>query len=184
MEQVEDDKPLIFTATVEVRPRLELSEDDYRDLKVERPDTEVTDDEIDEWVDRLRERFAELEPVERPAQAEDFVTIDLRAPSTGRRSRRQRARTTCTSSVRASSGRQLDEELEGKRGGDILKFNDVLPARFGEPHGGNEVDLPGAGEGREGAQASRRKRRVCKDGVGVRHARRSSETISGNGSPR
>src|SRR5580765_3268482 len=34
LEQVEDDKPLIFTATVEVRPRLELVPADYEGLKV------------------------------------------------------------------------------------------------------------------------------------------------------
>src|SRR6266496_1313320 len=75
LEQVEDDKPLIFTATVEVRPRLELAPDDYKGIEIERPATAVEDQEIDEWVDRLRERFAELEPVERPVQDEDFVTI-------------------------------------------------------------------------------------------------------------
>ena len=68
MEQVEDDKPLIFTATVEVRPRLQLAPEDYQGLRVEKPSTEVTDAEIDEWVDRLRERFAELEPADRPVR--------------------------------------------------------------------------------------------------------------------
>jgi trigger factor len=36
MEQVEDDKPLIFTATVEVRPRLQLAPEDYQGA-VEKP---------------------------------------------------------------------------------------------------------------------------------------------------
>ncbi len=33
LEQVEDDKPLIFTATVEVRPRLQLAPEDYQGLQ-------------------------------------------------------------------------------------------------------------------------------------------------------
>ena len=66
LEGFTDDSPLVFTATVEVRPRLELTEADYTGLKVTRPSAEVTEADIDEWIDRLRERFAELEPAERP----------------------------------------------------------------------------------------------------------------------
>lgn len=141
LEQVEDGKPLIFTAIVEVRPRLELTQDDYRNVKVEKPDTAVTEDEIDEWVDRLRERFAELEPVERPAQAEDFVTIDLRS-TVHENEVVEATRPDYLYFVGSGEfGTKLDDELAGKRGGDILKFNDTLPERFGEPHGGNEVSI-------------------------------------------
>ena len=37
VEQLEPGKPFIFTATVEVRPRIELSQDDYKAVKVTRP---------------------------------------------------------------------------------------------------------------------------------------------------
>src|SRR5205085_626696 len=59
IEQVEEGKPLIFTATMEVRPRLTL--EDYKGLVVPIPSEEVTDRDVDEFVDRLRDRFAELE---------------------------------------------------------------------------------------------------------------------------
>lgn len=141
LEQVEDDKPLIFTAIVEIRPRLELEAEDYRGLKVERPDTSVTDLEIDEWIERLRERFSELEPVERPAQDDDFVTIDIRATVHDE----EVAEVTRTDYLylvsSAEFGPKLDQELAGKRAGDILKFNDALPERFGEELGGAEVSF-------------------------------------------
>lgn len=141
LEQVEDDKPLIFTAIVEIRPRLELATEDYRGLKVERPDTSVTDREIDDWIERLRERFAELEPVERPAQDGDFVTIDIRATVHDE----EVAEVTRTDYLyfvsSAEFGPKLDQELAGKRAGDILKFNDALPERFGEELGGSEVSF-------------------------------------------
>ena len=141
LEQVEDDKPLIFTAIVEVRPRLELSQDDYKGVKVEKPDTEVTDEEIDEWVDRLRERFAELEPVERAAMAEDFVVIDIRGTLHGEEVA-EATRTDYLYFVGSGEfGPKLDEELVGhEAGGDILKVNDALPERFGEP-GGTDVSI-------------------------------------------
>ena len=77
LEQAEDGKPLIFTATVEVRPRLELT--DYKGVRIEGPDTTVTEAEVDDWVERLRERFAELEPAERAVTSDDYVVMDVRA---------------------------------------------------------------------------------------------------------
>jgi trigger factor len=138
LEQVEDDKPLIFTATVEVRPRLEYTEDDYTGVQVTSPSTEVTDEDIDEWIDRLRERFAELEPAERPAQEGDFVTIDVRA-TVHDQEIEQVTRTDYLHFVGSGEfGPALDAEVAGKRAGDILKFNETLPERFAE-HGGDEV---------------------------------------------
>jgi trigger factor len=141
LEQVEDDKPLIFTATVEVRPRLEITEDRYKGLKVEQPSTELTDEEVDEWVERLRERFAELEPVERPTTDGDFVTIDIRATIHDEEID-EATRTDYLYGVGSGEfGPKLDEELAGKRVGDIVKVNDALPERFGEELGGTDVTL-------------------------------------------
>src|SRR5215210_3792765 len=81
LEQAEDGKPLIFTATVEVRPRLELT--DYRGVRIDKPDTSVTEQEVDDWVERLRERFAELEPAERAATSDDYVVMDVRGTLAG-----------------------------------------------------------------------------------------------------
>ncbi|MEX2406466.1 MAG: trigger factor family protein, partial [Actinomycetota bacterium] len=63
VEQLEEGKPLVFTVTVEVRPRLRLEEAEYKGIEIERPSAEVSDEEVDRLVDSLRERFAELEPV-------------------------------------------------------------------------------------------------------------------------
>ena len=140
LEQVEDDKPLIFTATVEVRPRLELVPADYQGVRVEKPATDVTDEEIDEWVDRLRERFAELEPAERPVRTEDFVTVDVRSTVHGE-DVPEASRSDYLYFVGSGEfGSKLDDELIGKKPGDILKVTDVLPDRFGDL-GGTEVSI-------------------------------------------
>ena len=141
LEPYEDGKPLVFTATVEVRPRLELKEIDYRALKVKRPSTDVTDEEVAQWIDRLRERFAELEPVERPATTEDFVTIDISAKQ-GSRSVEEATRSDYLYFVGSQEfGPELDEQLEGKRAGDILKFKSDLPVRFGDEVGGKSTSF-------------------------------------------
>src|SRR5205085_9379555 len=83
VEQLEPGKAFIFTATVEVRPRLELAEARYTGVKVTRPSTEPTEADIDSWIERLQRQFAELEPVERPAQESDLVTLSLSATRAG-----------------------------------------------------------------------------------------------------
>jgi trigger factor len=140
LEQVEEGKPLVFTATVEVRPRLQLEESDYRGVRVERPPTEVTDREVDELLDRLRERFAELDPVSRPAKSGDYVVIDLRATIHGEEVPEASRPDYLYEVGSGEFVEKLDQELEGKRAGEILKFNATLPDRMGE-RAGQEVSF-------------------------------------------
>jgi trigger factor len=140
LEQVEEGKPLVFTATVEVRPRLQLEESDYTGVRVERPPTEVTDREVDELLDRLRDRFAELDPVSRPAKAGDYVVIDLRATVHGEEVPEASRPDYLYEVGSGEFVEKLDQELEGKRAGEILKFNAILPDRLGE-RAGQEVSF-------------------------------------------
>ncbi|MGI9600960.1 MAG: trigger factor [Acidimicrobiales bacterium] len=64
-----------FEAVVEVRPVVTVP--GYQSLRVEIPSPEVGDSDIDEYIERLRNQFAELEPVERGAEEGDHVTIDI-----------------------------------------------------------------------------------------------------------
>ena len=77
----EGDEGLEFTAVVEIRPDVELPTADTLTLEVE--PVEVTDADVDERVDALRERFGSLVTVDRPAANDDFVTIDLTAKVDG-----------------------------------------------------------------------------------------------------
>ena len=65
---------LVFTIEVGVRPSAELGE--YKGLEVGRPAADVPDEAVDSEIERLREGFASLAPVERPAAAGDAVVID------------------------------------------------------------------------------------------------------------
>jgi trigger factor len=76
-----DGNPLKFTAEVDVRP--EISVPDLSGITVTVPAVEIGDNEIDEQINGLRERFATLKTVERPAQEGDYVQLDLRATVDG-----------------------------------------------------------------------------------------------------
>jgi trigger factor len=137
--ELEEGKPLTFTVTVDVRPRLSLSPDQYKGLHVDAPDVEPTEPEIDEYVDRLRERFAELDVVSRPARPGDYVLADVRATVHGEEIP-EATRVGYLGEVGSEElVPELDKELEGKRKGDILKFNAALPEKFGPQLAGKEV---------------------------------------------
>jgi trigger factor len=132
-----DGEPLSFSATFEVKPELDLPP--YRGVEVERPALEVTDEHVDAQLERLRERFAQLEVIGRPLAKDDFAQIDLRATH---HTDEIPELTRTDFLYEVGSGTvvpKLDEELEGKRKGDILKFNATLPEEAGEELAGREV---------------------------------------------
>jgi trigger factor len=75
--KLEDNETLEFTAEVDVAPQLELPA--LEELAVTVDDVEVTDEEIEQQITVMRERFGMLQSVERAAQDGDFVSIDLEA---------------------------------------------------------------------------------------------------------
>jgi trigger factor len=129
---------LSFTATVDVRPRITFSEEDYRGIRIERPVASVTEAEVDEQLERLRERFAELETVGHPARKGDYVLADIRSYIHEEEIPELTGQDVLYEVGTEAMVPELDKELEGARRGDILKLNASLPERFGE-RAGQEV---------------------------------------------
>jgi trigger factor len=74
--QLEDDKPFIFKATVEVRPEVNLGQ--YIGLEAEKPAVEITDGDVEKELQKLQERHAQLVPVEDgAAEMHDITVIDF-----------------------------------------------------------------------------------------------------------
>ncbi|HUH07430.1 MAG TPA: trigger factor, partial [Egibacteraceae bacterium] len=131
VEVFEDGKDAEFTATVEVRPEFDLP--DYASLQIPYPDWELADEDVQEQLDSLRERFAELDTVQRPAQVGDYVVVTL----TGKRGEDK---------VDDASGEDLlyevkdpketesalDEALLGTEAGGIVSFTDTPGPDAGE----------------------------------------------------
>jgi len=66
---------LAFSIEIGVRPKATLGE--YRGLEVGKAEIEVPDEDVDAEIDRLREGFGSLNPVERPAASGDVLVIDF-----------------------------------------------------------------------------------------------------------
>ncbi|MFF5234030.1 trigger factor [Dactylosporangium sp. NPDC000521] len=76
-----DGQPLKFTAEVDVRPEITLP--DLSEIQVTVDALVVSEDDVDEQLKGLRDRFATLKTVERAALVGDFVQIDLVATVDG-----------------------------------------------------------------------------------------------------
>jgi trigger factor len=132
----EDEGDVEFDAVVELRPVVTLA--GYDELRIEVPSAGVTDDGVDAQLDALRNRFADLEASSAPLTDGDYAEIDVK----GYVHDEAVDGLTATDFLYEVGSEmvvpKLDVELRGKRPGDILKFNDLLPERFGD-RAGEEV---------------------------------------------
>jgi trigger factor len=125
-----------FDAVVQVRPQAQIEGYDALQITVENPI--VGDEEINVQIDQLRERFADLEESTAPLSKGDYAQLNIKGYIHD-----EEVPGLTVSDFLYEVGSELvvpklDTELEGKRPGDMLKFNDVLPARWGE-RAGQEV---------------------------------------------
>lgn len=80
--EVLQEEPVIFKATVPVRPTVELG--DYRSLRVEPPSVSVDPQQVEAALEDLRHRYALHQPVDRPVQWGDIVRAEVRGVIDGR----------------------------------------------------------------------------------------------------
>ena len=81
VEKIADGGDLKFTAEVDIRPEITLP--DFAGIEVEVDPVTVTDEDVEESLNQLRDRFASLKAVERAAAAGDVVVVDLEAKVDG-----------------------------------------------------------------------------------------------------
>jgi trigger factor len=75
IQEFERGRPARFSAKVSVYPEVRLP--DLGELRVERPVREVTEEDVEQRIEELRDRLAEVTPVERAAQLGDVVVADI-----------------------------------------------------------------------------------------------------------
>jgi trigger factor len=134
--KLDDGKELTFTAEVDVRPKFDLPDIDGLPVTVD--DADVTDEQVDEYLGALRERFASLKGTDRAAEAGDFVSIDLSASVDGEPVEDAQA---SGLSYEVGSGNLLDgldDALPGMSSGDTATFRTELA---GGQSAGQEADV-------------------------------------------
>ena len=110
---------------VEIRPKVTIGGYDTLRVTIERP--EVTDEEIDERIDQLRGQQAELESVDRPAIDGDHLSIDVTGSQDGTELAGLTAQDYLYELGSGSVVPELDQNLAGKKAGDIVAFQAEHP---------------------------------------------------------
>lgn len=73
--QIEEDKPLIFEATVQVKPEVKL--DSFDKISIQKEDVKVTNTDVNNEIKRIQENLAKLKIVKgRQAREGDFLVVD------------------------------------------------------------------------------------------------------------
>jgi trigger factor len=124
-------EPLRFSIEIGVRPKAELGE--YRGVEVGRREPQIDDEALTAEIDRIRERSARLDTVDRAAAKGDFVVMDYvgsldGTPFAGGEGRDQM--------VELGSGRLVpgfEEQLEGASAGDERTVTVTFPEEYGAP---------------------------------------------------
>jgi trigger factor len=133
-------EPLTFSIEIGVRPKATLG--DYKGLEVARREPDVPDEAIDSEIDRLRERSARLDTVDRPAANGDFVVMDYLGRRGGEAFAGGEGR---DQMVELGSGRLVpgfEEQLQGASAGDERTITVTFPEDYPAPElAGQEAEF-------------------------------------------
>jgi trigger factor len=125
-------EPLGFKFEIGVRPKATLGE--YKGLEVGRAEGEPTDEIVDREIERIREGFAKLEPVERPAADGDVLLIDYEGLIDGKAFEGGKE---ADGMLELGSGRFIEgfeAQLAGVGGGEQREVKVTFPEDYGAEH--------------------------------------------------
>ncbi|HWU46599.1 MAG TPA: trigger factor [Humibacter sp.] len=125
---------LLVTIEVDVRPEIELP--GYEGVELTVDAAEVTDEDVEAELDRLRSRFGTLVTVDRPAKKGDFAQLDLIATIGD-----EEIDTASSVSYEIGSGELIegiDEALDSLSAGETTTFTSKL---LGGDHEGEDAEI-------------------------------------------
>jgi len=123
------DEPLSFSATVEVRPDIQLGT--YDGVEVKEQNLTVTDEDVAQTIDRLREMYAQLEVVEgRSVQKEDTLVIDFQGFREGKPIDGAKAADYMLTLGKGSLIPGFEDQLEGMSKGETREIKVTFPGDY------------------------------------------------------
>ena len=131
VQELERGRPGRFTARVSVMPEVVLPE--LANLHVERSETAVDDDMIDGRLLELRERLAEIEPVEREIRIGDVIVADLKVLVNGSEVPSEARRATEVQVVESKVIPALLAALPGHAVNEVVAVDVTMPEEHTDP---------------------------------------------------
>lgn len=133
IKELKDNELFSFTVEVDVRPEISLP--DFSAISVSVDDVKLSDEDVAEQIEALRVRFGTLSEVEKDVENGDFVAIDLLATLGGKEVEGGEAKNISYEVGKNNMIDGLDDALVGMKKGETKKF---------------EAPLQGASEGEIG----------------------------------
>lgn len=121
-------QPYHFSIKVPILPPVELG--DYHSLHFERPVAEVTSEEVEEELEKLRERQASWDEVDRPAQMQDRVTMDLKLSVEDATISDLKDNPFELTDERHGLFKGMDEQIVGMQKGESKTFSTTIPEDY------------------------------------------------------
>ena len=136
LTKVDPNSGVDFNFEVDVRPEFEVPS--FDDVAVEVPALEVSDEDVEEALNSLRQRFGSLKEVERAAAKDDFVVMDLAATVDGEPLEEASAEGMSHQVGQDELIEGLDEAVVGLSAGESATFTTTVP---GGEHEGKEAEV-------------------------------------------
>lgn len=122
--------PLLFTATVEIKPTIQLSS--YAGIPVSRKEITVTDEEVEQTLKRLQDEQGRLEssPEDHAVDASNYAIIDFEGSIDGKPVEQGKAEGYTLQVGSTTFPSEFESSLLGKKKGDRLEVDVPYPADY------------------------------------------------------
>ena len=126
-----DGEPLRFKASFEIMPEIQVA--GYEELRAEKTDTSVTDQEVEEALNRLREQYATYNAVDDREMGDgDFAQVSLAGTPQSAEGKPVTMDDVLVEIGGASTVREFSDHLRGARPGDERNFDVTYPEDFSD----------------------------------------------------
>jgi trigger factor len=120
--------PVVFKATVPLKPTIKLG--DYHSVQLTPESVELKEDDVDAVIEQLRRQHGTWEPIERPADFDDLVTLDIDSHIEGKPFLNQQEVQYQVLHNQPLPVPGFAEQLPGMKGGEEKEFKLQLPQDY------------------------------------------------------
>lgn len=125
------DKGLSYVATFEVYPEIQLAP--LEGIKLEKPVVQITEQDVDAMLDKLRKQRQGWEPVERAIQSGDQLQVEFSTSIEGLDSKSAPAQQTTVILGETGIDKEIEQRLLGMHAGEEAVIHHHMPADFHDP---------------------------------------------------
>jgi trigger factor len=128
-----DDGTFVYVAEVDIKPDFELTE--YKGLEIEKPDTSISDGEVDERIEKLRREHAVLKTAEDDYTVgrDDIAVVDFQGFHNGKAMPEVRNEDYSVDVGTGRLGEDFEEKLIGLKKGDKTLYEVDFPGEYPNP---------------------------------------------------